>query len=400
VSQELGTKVPFCPIVASEVYSTEVKKTEALMENFRRAIGLRVHETKEVYEGEVTELTPEEAENPLGGYGRTISHLLITLRSARGTKKLRLDPSIYEAIQKERVRVGDVIYIEANTGAVKRVGRSDAFATEFDLEAEEYVPVPKGEVHKKKQVVQDVTLHDLDIANARPQGGQDVMSMMGQLMKPRKTEITDKLRAEINKVVNKYIDQGVAELVPGVLFIDEVHMLDLECFTYLNRALESSISPIVILASNRGSTTIRGTDNLVSAHGIPPDLLNRLLIIPTHPYSANEIRSIVSTRARLEYSSAAPPSLQADKPGAAQGLVQTTQLADDALDLLTKHGERVSLRYAIQLLAPSAILSRCRGSDNNMVTAQDVNEAVDLFWDAGRSAGVLRDQGTSTGFIS
>ncbi|KAH0253180.1 hypothetical protein KCU91_g18601, partial [Aureobasidium melanogenum] len=125
-----------------------------------------------------------------------------------------------------------------------------------------------------------------------------------------------------------------------------------------------------------------------------------LLIIPTHPYSANEIRSIVSTRARLEYSSAAPPSLQADKPGAAQGLVQTTQLADDALDLLTKHGERVSLRYAIQLLAPSAILSRCRGSDNNMVTAQDVNEAVDLFWDAGRSAGVLREQGTSTGFIS
>jgi RuvB-like protein 1 len=67
-----------------------------------------------------------------------------------------------------------------------------------------------------------VTLHDLDIANARPQGGQDVMSMMGQLMKPKKTEITDKLRGEINKVVSRYIDQGIAELVPGVLFIDEV----------------------------------------------------------------------------------------------------------------------------------------------------------------------------------
>ncbi len=224
VSQELGTKVPFCPMTGSEVYSAEVKKTEALMENFRRAIGLRVQERKEVYEGEVAELTPEESENPLGAYGRTISHLVITLRSSKGTKKLRLDPSIYEAIQKERVRVGDVIYIEANTGAVKRVGRSDAFSTEFDLEAEEYVPVPKGEVHKKKDIVQDVTLHDLDVANARPQGGQDVMSMMGQLMKPRKTEITEKLRGEINKVVNKYIDQGVAELVPGVLFIDEVQI--------------------------------------------------------------------------------------------------------------------------------------------------------------------------------
>jgi len=183
--------------------------------------GLRVRETKEVYEGEVTELTPEEAENPLGGYGKTISHLLVGLKSYRGTKKLRLDPSIYEAIQKERVTVGDVIYIEANTGACKRVGRSDAYATEFDLEAEEYVPIPKGDVHKKKEIVQDVTLHDLDIANARPQGGQDIMSMMGQLMKPKKTEITDKLRQEINKVVTRYIDQNIAELVPGVLFIDE-----------------------------------------------------------------------------------------------------------------------------------------------------------------------------------
>merc|ERR1711862_453523 len=119
-----------------------------------------------------------------------------------GTKQLKLDPSIYESLQKERVEVGDVIYIEANSGAVKRLGRSDAFATEFDLEAEEYVPLPKGDVHKRKEVIQDVTLHDLDVANARPQGGQDILSMMGQLMKPKKTEITDKLRKEINKVVN------------------------------------------------------------------------------------------------------------------------------------------------------------------------------------------------------
>ena len=30
--------------------------------------------------------------------------------------------------------------------------RSDTFATEFDLEAEEYVPLPKGDVHKRKEV--------------------------------------------------------------------------------------------------------------------------------------------------------------------------------------------------------------------------------------------------------
>lgn len=141
VSQELGAKVPFCAIVGSEVYSSEVKKTEVLGESFRRAIGalllhslgplsagltgthslagLRVKETKEVYEGELTELTPTETENPLSGYGKTISHVVIGLKTTKGTKQLRLDPGIYEGLMKEKVQVGDVIYIEANTGAVK-----------------------------------------------------------------------------------------------------------------------------------------------------------------------------------------------------------------------------------------------------------------------------------------
>lgn len=36
------------------MYSSEVKKTEVLMENFCRAIGLRIKENKEVYEGEAS----------------------------------------------------------------------------------------------------------------------------------------------------------------------------------------------------------------------------------------------------------------------------------------------------------------------------------------------------------
>merc|ERR1712091_296660 len=218
-----------------------------------------------------------------------------------GAKQLRLDPSIYEQMQKEKVAVGDVIYVEGSTGAVKRVGRSDAYATEFDLEAEEYVPLPKGDVHKKKEIIQDVSLHDLDVANARPQGGggNDLATVMGSVLKPKKTEITEKLRVEINRVVNRYIDQGIAELVPCVLFIDEVHMLDIECFTYLNRALESTLAPIVIFATNRGVCTIRGTE-VLAPHGVPVDLLDRMLIIRTMPYSVEEMTQIIAIRAQTE----------------------------------------------------------------------------------------------------
>ncbi|CAG9461324.1 unnamed protein product [Pedinophyceae sp. YPF-701] len=366
IAQELGTKVPFCPMVGSEVYSSEVKKTEVLMEHFRRAIGLRIKENKEVYEGEVTELTPVETESA-GGYGRVVSHVVIGLRTTKGTKQLKLDPSIHDALTKEKVGTGDVIYIEANSGAVKRVGRCDAYATEFDLEAEEYVPLPKGDVHKKKEIVQDVTLHDLDAANARPQGGQDLMSVMGSMMRHKKTEITDKLRQEINKVVNRYIDQGVAELVPGVLFVDEVHMLDIECFTYLNRALESPLAPIVIFATNRGVCEIRGTD-MTSPHGIPVDLLDRLVIIRTLPYTPQEIVQIMAIRAQVE--------------GIA---IEQTSLAH-----MGKIGERTSLRHAVQLLTPAMVLARTNGRDE--ICEADVDEINGIFHDAKHSAKLLVEQ--------
>ena len=59
----------------------------------------------QVYEGEVTELSPVETENPVGGFTKTVSHVVIGMKTAKGTKQLKLDPSIYEALQKERVEV-------------------------------------------------------------------------------------------------------------------------------------------------------------------------------------------------------------------------------------------------------------------------------------------------------
>lgn len=69
-------------------------------------------------------------------------------------------------------------------------------------------------------------------------------------------------------------------------------MLDMECFSFLNRALETEAAPVVILATNRGITNIRGT-NYKGPHGMPLDLLDRLLIVHTKPYSKEEIRQII-----------------------------------------------------------------------------------------------------------
>lgn len=71
-------------MVGSEVYSSEVKKTEILMENFRRAIGLRIKETKEVWEGEIVELKTEEKEDQ--NNNKIVTSVIITLKTTKGTK--------------------------------------------------------------------------------------------------------------------------------------------------------------------------------------------------------------------------------------------------------------------------------------------------------------------------
>lgn len=186
------------------------------------------------------------------------------------------------------------------------------------------------------------------------------------MLKSKKTEITEKLWNEVNKIVNKYIDQGIAELVPGVLFIDEVYMLDIECFTFLNKALESKLSPVVVLATNRGTTKIRGT-NIIAPHGIPVDLLDRLLIIRTMLYTVEEIVKIIGIRASTE----------------------NINLSEEALSFLGSLGSRTSLRYCVQLLTPSVIYATTQGRD--CIEREDIEIVNSLFLDSKASAKILTE---------
>merc|ERR1711998_661294 len=138
------------------------------------------------------------------------------------------------------------------------------------------------------EVVHTVTLHEIDVINSRSQG-------FLALFAGDTGEIKDEVREQIDTKVSEWREEGKATIVPGVLFIDEVHMLDIECFSWLNRALESDLSPVLIIATNRGITKIRGT-NYKSPHGIAIDLLDRLLIVSTTPYEEKEVHKILEIR--------------------------------------------------------------------------------------------------------
>merc|ERR1711918_332132 len=156
-----------------------------------------------------------------------------------------------------------------------------------------FVQCPEGELQKRKEVVHTVSLHEIDVINSRQQG-------FLALFAGDTGEIKSEVREQIDTKVAEWREEGKAEIVPGVLFIDEVHMLDIECFSFLNRALESDMAPVLVVATNRGITKIRGTD-YESPHGLPIDLLDRMLIIRTMPYSLEEMVQIISIRADREH---------------------------------------------------------------------------------------------------
>ena len=106
-----------------------------------------------------------------------------------------------------------------------------------------FVQCPEGELQKRKEVVHTVSLHEIDVINSRSQG-------FLALFAGDTGEIKSEVREQSDAKVAEWREEGKATIVPGVLFIDEVHMLDIECFSWLNRALESDLAPVLIIATN------------------------------------------------------------------------------------------------------------------------------------------------------
>ena len=362
IARELGRDTPFVALSAAEIYSAEIKKTEVLMQAMRKAIGVRIREVRKVYEGMVTDMNIDFTKHPYNPYQQIPRSVRITLKTKSEEKTLRADATVAYQLISQGVEMGDVIWIDAETGRVTKVGKCEEAPTigTYDITSEEKVPMPRGPILKEKEFVHTVTLHNLDEMQTR--AGQGLLSL---LFGGGTREISSEVRQRVDETVREWVDEGRAEIIPGVLFIDDVHMLDIEAFSFLSRAMESELAPIIILATNRGITTIRGTD-IKSPHGIPLDLLDRLLIIRTRPYTEDEIKEILKIRAKEE----------------------KVELEDEALEYLTKIGAQFSLRYAVQLLTPAKEVAMLEG--RKRVSVKDVERVRSLFVDIAQSVEYIK----------
>ncbi|KNB45480.1 hypothetical protein JH06_5570 [Blastocystis sp. subtype 4] len=210
-----------------------------------------------------------------------------------------------------------------------------------------------------------ITLKTTDMETVYELGTKMINAIAKEKISAGDVITIDKANGKITRLGRSF-NNGKATIACGVLFIDEAHMLDMECFSFLNRALETKMAPILILATNRGITTIRGT-KYQSPHGIPVDFLDRLLIIPTDPYEPKEIRQILKIRCEEE----------------------DVDITEEAMELLTTIAGQTSMRYAMNMIITSSLAARKRKS--NTVGIEDVKRVFGLFSDVGRSTKTLQE---------
>ena len=362
LAQELGADVPFTNLSASQVFSLELSKTEALTQAVRRSMGVRIVEETEIIEGEVVEIQIDSM-LPSASEGSKTKGLTKSGRLTLCTTEMEtiydLGSKMIDMLRSEKVSAGDVIRIDKASGKISKLGRSFSRSRDYDAVSSttKFVQTPEGELMKRKEVVHTVSLHEIDVINSRQQG-------FLALFAGDTGEISQEIRDQIDSKVAEWRDEGRATLVPGVLFIDEVHMLDLECFSFLNRALESELAPVLVIATNRGVSRIRGTE-YTSPHGIPLDLLDRLMIISTQPYNVEDIRRILSVRCNEE----------------------EVEMDPTALELLTRIASETSLRYAINLIITAQL--NAKKHKRKSVAMEDVERCFSLFVDVKRSTKLL-----------
>lgn len=365
ISKELGMNVPFIQMSGSEVYSSERKKTEILYEAMRKCIGIEIHENREVYEGEVTNIDVKTAPHPYNPYQKVPESVRLTLKTKDEEKTIEAGSTIAQQIIQGGIVEGSVVQIDAESGRVANLGLSleSTRGKTYDVDTRKKMPRPGGKVLKEKEFVYTLTLNDMDEINAKRRAGGGMLSML--FGAPETKEIDPEIRTAVDNQVKSLVDEGRAFIHPGVLFIDDSHLLDLEAFSFLGRAVESELVPIIILATNRGITRIRGTD-VDSPLGFPLDLIDRSVIIGTQEYDAESTREILRIRGREE----------------------KIEVEEDALEKLTEIGVKGSLRYAVQLLSLAGQNAKEAGHDK--VVLSDVKRVDKLFMNIGEAASYLK----------
>lgn len=212
-------------------HDASIPSESSLTDFLRKNVLFSIKSIRDVYEGEVSEIKimRNNDGDPLW--------IDLSLRTAKATKQIKLTKNLLSAIS--AVNLGDIIYIEPSLGIIKRLGRSETRADEYDLEGDKYLQLSKGAVHavKEKEVV--LSLYDFDYA-----------------FNKYNSKISAFVRSHVDNVVQSYIELGIAKAIPSAIYIDSAQLLSVGDLTNIRHTINTySDFKVVISGCNFSKET-------------------------------------------------------------------------------------------------------------------------------------------------
>jgi RuvB-like protein 2 len=309
---------------ASEFRSLHLSKTEMITQALRKSIHLRIKETIKVVEGEVT----------------SINYTKIGLKTLDMESTFDIGENMQKQIEKEKIVVGDVIRIVKERGNIIKLGISSSKVDPNLLG--DLVPVncPEGEMFKVVEEIQNISLHEIDALNNKTNGYLGIYN--GEI-----GEINYDVRKEVNEKIKKWILEGKVEVERGVLNIEDVHLLDNDCISFLNKSAESNFCPIIILTTNKDASDLKA-------------LFKYALVVSTESYKETHVEEILRLRITDE----------------------NIKIEEQGFKFLVQLANKSGLKYVMNILSICNVRNLKNGAT---VTENDVKNIVGIFLDAKRA---------------
>jgi RuvB-like protein 1 (pontin 52) len=262
LKDSLVKNFPFSRLSIDFNLKKESEQLVEILQTQKKAVGIRISEFIEFYEGEVIDLIlnskiqKDQAKN---------FHSILGLKTTEGKLRLKISGNILDELIIKKVKKGDVIRIIPDIYLIQNFGKSVNSPDNYQLNSKKIFSIPKGKVFKKKVLIKEMTLHDFEIENFKNINDSRFIHVKNFKRLNNDTEI----------LLKNYIQLGKANIFKGVMIIKESYDLTPFCFQVLSDLpndwsvpaifiLTNKISPVSIPQFKLDSFKVNGLDNFLS----------------------------------------------------------------------------------------------------------------------------------------
>lgn len=282
LSKHLDFKFPFNKLSSTEIQTSMSSKIELLDQAVRKSVGITFYQETMILEGEIVKIIKR---------GKDINQsikLIIKNQSVQGT--YLIGPKFLKKFIDFKIEKGDKVSIDKMSGEIyfhQKLKGENPEIKKFN-EKQKY---SEGHIEKLKIIEHFITLQEIDFLNTKKKKISEIFSSDS-------SEINSKRREKIDRILINWKKKNRIKFIRGILFLDDVHLLDSNCYSFLGKIIENTFSPNFIFTTNCERGKINGL-NSSGPHGIPIDFLDRFLMLATSPLSNFEFEQILDAKSNM-----------------------------------------------------------------------------------------------------